>query len=142
MSPKPRAFGLSLAALAISLITPFHALHAAEGLALATRPSYSGCEIQLLDDADKEPSKTSTASLYRYVAPTANSVKPAGQWNTIDIECAGPKIRITLNGKLIQDVDQTQVEEIKGKPLQGFVSLQNHGKLIEFRNLKLKKDKS
>ncbi len=107
----------------------------------ATRPSYSGYEIQLLDDADKDASKTSTASLYRYVAPTANTVKPAGEWNSIDIECIGPKIRVTLNGKLIQDVDQSQIEEIKNKPLKGYVSVQNHGKQIEFKNLKLRKIK-
>ena len=108
----------------------------------ATRPSYSGYEIQLLDDAAKDASKTSTASLYRYVAPTANTVKPAGEWNSIDIECIGPKIRVTLNGKLIQDVDQSQIEEIKSKPLKGYVSVQNHGKQIEFKNLKLRKIKS
>lgn len=107
----------------------------------ATRPSYSGYEIQLLDDADKDASKTSTASLYRYVAPTANTVKPAGEWNSIDIECIGPKIRVTLNGKLIQDVDQSQIEEIKSKPLKGYVSVQNHGKQIEFKNLRLRKIK-
>ena len=107
----------------------------------ATRPSYSGYEIQLLDDSGKEPSKTSTASLYRYVAPTANTVNPAGEWNSIDIECIGPKIRVTLNGKLIQDVDQSQIQEIKNKPLKGYVSVQNHGKQIEFKNLKLRKIK-
>jgi len=108
----------------------------------ATRPSYSGYEIQLLDDSEKEASKNSTASLYRYVAPTANTVKPAGEWNSINIECIGPKIRVTLNGKLVQDVDQSQIEEIRNKPLKGFVSVQNHGKQIEFKNLKLKKIKS
>jgi Domain of Unknown Function (DUF1080) len=108
----------------------------------ATRPSYSGYEIQLLDDAGKDASKTSTASLYRYVAPTANTVKPAGEWNSIDIECIGPRIRVTLNGRLIQDVDQSQIEEIKSKPLKGYVSVQNHGKQIEFKNLKLRKIKN
>jgi hypothetical protein len=108
----------------------------------ATRPSYSGYEIQLLDDSGKEASKTSTASLYRYVAPTANTVKPAGEWNSIDIECIGPKINVTLNGQLIQNVDQSQIEEIKNKPLKGYVSVQNHGKQIEFRNLKLRKIKN
>ena len=108
----------------------------------ATRPSYSGYEIQLLDDANKEASKTSTASLYRYVAPTSNTVKPAGEWNSIDIECINSRIRVTLNGVLIQDVDQSQIDEIKNKPLKGFVSLQNHGKQIEFKSLKLKKIKA
>jgi hypothetical protein len=105
----------------------------------ATRPSFSGYEIQLLDDgAKKTTDKHSTASLYRYVAATKNAVKPAGEWNTIEIECRGPKIKITLNGEVVQDVDQSTIPEIKDKPLRGFVSVQNHGKAIEFKNLRLK----
>ena len=44
---------------------------------------------------------------------------------------------ITLNGTVVQDVDQSQIEEIKNKPLCGFISLQNHGKPIEWRDLRL-----
>ena len=104
-----------------------------------TRPSMAAYEIQLLDDAGKPPNTHSTGSLYRYVAPTANPVKPAPQWNTIEVECVGPRIRITINGQRVQDVDQTSVSTIKSKPLRGFVCLQNHGKSIEFRNVRLKK---
>jgi hypothetical protein len=103
-----------------------------------TRPSYSGYEIQLLDDGGREPNKGSSASLYRYVAPKSLPVKKPGEWNTIEIECRGPKIKITLNGELIQDVDQSTIEEIKAKPLCGYVSVQNHGKTIDFRNIRLK----
>jgi len=103
-----------------------------------TRPSFSGYEIQVLDDAGKQPTDHSTTSLYRYVAATKNAVKPAGEWNTIDIECRGPKIKITLNGEVVQDVDQSTIKEIKDKPLKGYVSVQNHGKAIEFKNLRLK----
>lgn len=105
-----------------------------------TRPSFSGYEIQLLDDGAKKtpPDKHSTASLYRYVAATKHAVKPAGEWNTIDIECRGSKIKITLNGEVVQDVDQATNAEIKDKPLKGYVSVQNHGKAVEFKNLKLK----
>jgi len=103
-----------------------------------TRPSFSGYEIQVLDDAGKMPTNHSTASLYRYVAATKSAVKPAGEWNTIEIECRGPKIKITLNDEVVQDVDQSTIKEIKDKPLKGYVSVQNHGKAIEFKNLKLK----
>ena len=48
------------------------------------------------------------------------------------------KIRITLNGQVIQDVDQSTIDEIKGKPLAGYLCLQNHGKFIEFRKLRVK----
>ena len=56
----------------------------------------------------------------------------------MEIECRGPKIRITLNGQVIQDVDQSTIDEIKGKPLAGYLCLQNHGKFIEFRKLHVK----
>jgi len=103
-----------------------------------TRPSYASYEIQVLDDAGKQPGKGTSGSLYRYVAPKVNATKPAGEWNTIDIECRGPKIHVTLNGQVIQDVDQSTIAEIKSKPLAGYFCLQSHTKRIEFRNVRLK----
>jgi hypothetical protein len=102
---------------------------------MATRPSYACYEIQLLDDAGKPPTKHSTGSLYRYVAPASNPVKPAGEWNTLEIQCVGPHIQLTLNDQKIIDVDQSTIDEIKKNPLKGYVCLQNHGGTIEFRNL-------
>ncbi|MDZ4817569.1 MAG: DUF1080 domain-containing protein [Planctomycetota bacterium] len=102
------------------------------------RPSYSGYEVQILDDAGKEPRVKSTASLYRYVAPTSLPVKKAGEWNVMIIQCVGTKIKITLNDIVVMDIDQTDYPEIKDKPLKGHVSLQNHGQAIEFRRVQLK----
>ena len=101
-------------------------------------PSRAGYEIQLLDDAMKNPDKHSTGSLYRYIAPKVKAVKPAPEWNKIEIECKGPRIMVTLNGEKIIDVDQTTVEEIKNKPLKGYVCVQNHGGKVDFRNLRVK----
>ncbi len=101
----------------------------------ATRPSYFSYEVQLLDDAGKKPDKHSSGSLYRYVAPKVNAVKPSPEWNTIDIECRGPRIRITMNGREILDVDQSTVPEIKNKPLKGYVCLQSHTNRVEFRKV-------
>jgi Domain of Unknown Function (DUF1080) len=101
-----------------------------------TRPSIYSYEIQLVDDG-KPPSPTSNGSLYRYVAPKENALKPAGQWNEIDVTCDGPRIRVVLNGRLIQDVDQSTVDALKKKPLKGHVCLQNHGGRIEFRDVRV-----
>lgn len=101
-------------------------------------PSRAGYEIQLLDDAMKNPDKHSTGSLYRYIAPSVKAVKPAPEWNKIEIECKGPRIKVTLNGEKIIDVDQTTVEELKNKPLKGYVCVQNHGGKVDFRNLRVK----
>ncbi|NBO93809.1 MAG: DUF1080 domain-containing protein [Planctomycetia bacterium] len=103
-----------------------------------SRPSFYSYEIQLLDDADKKADRHSTGSLYRYVAPSEQAALPAPQWNIMEIECVGPKIKIMLNGKKIIDIDQTKIKELRDKPLEGYVCLQNHGSKIEFRNIKLR----
>jgi hypothetical protein len=105
-----------------------------------TLPSHRGYEVQILDDAGKPPTKTSTAALYGNVAPKVNAARPAGQWNAMEIVCRGPKIRVTLNGQVVQDVDQTEIEAIRDRPRAGFLSLQNHGGNAEFRNLRVSGD--
>lgn len=100
-----------------------------------TRPSISGFEIQIFDDAGKEPDVHSSMSLYRYVAPKKNAIKPAGEWNWVLITARGTHLAVILNGQVVQDIDQTQFDAIKDKPLCGFFSVQNHGGYIEFRNI-------
>ena len=99
-----------------------------------TRPSRFCYEIQLLDDAGKPPTAHSSGSLYRYVAPAESAMRPAGEWNELEITCIGPRIRVVLNGRQIQDFDQTSLAETCDKPLAGNICLQNHGHLIRFRN--------
>jgi Domain of Unknown Function (DUF1080) len=106
-----------------------------------TRPSFAAYEVQLLDDADKPASKYSSGSLYRYVAPKMNAVKPAPEWNTVDVECVGPRIKVTINDKEVLNVDQSTVDELKDKPLKGYVCLQSHTNKIEFRNVRIREIK-
>jgi hypothetical protein len=105
---------------------------------IKTRPSHASFEVQIMDDAGKPTDVHSSGALYDYVAPTANAAKLAGEWNVLDIECRGPKIRVTLNGQTVQDIDQSQIDGIKDKPLRGYCSVQNHGRQIEFRNIRWK----
>lgn len=104
----------------------------------ASRPSYFSYEVQLLDDADAKPGKGTTGSLYRYVAPTKVAHKPAPEWNTVEIECNGPKIRIRFNGTETLNFDQSTDEKLKSKPLKGYVCLQSHSKQVEFKNVRIK----
>ncbi len=66
--------------------------------------------MQFQDDAGKGPDPYCTGSLYRYIAPTKNPVKKPGEWNEIDIECVGPRIRVWINGDKVLDVDQSAVK--------------------------------
>jgi hypothetical protein len=103
-----------------------------------TLPSKFGYEVQILDDAGEEPSTTSTGALYGLVAPRENAARPAGEWSTLEIACHGPRIRVTVNGRVVQDLNQPTVEAIKNRPRDGYLLLQNHGHGIEFRNVRLK----
>lgn len=107
-----------------------------------TRPSYHSYEIQVQDDEGKPATKYNTGSLYRYVAPKANPIKRAPEWNTVDIECIGPRIRVTINGQEVLDVDQSAIEEIKNKPLKGYICLQSHTRKVEFRNVRIREIKA
>ena len=107
----------------------------------ATRPSIFSYEIQIFDDNGKPPDVHSTGSLYRYVAPRVSAAKPVGQWNVADIECVGPRVRVTINNQKLIDVDQTAIPEIKDKPLKGYVCLQNHGGTLDFRNIRIREIK-
>jgi hypothetical protein len=103
-----------------------------------TRPSFAAYEIQLQDDGGKSADAHSSGSLYRYVAPTESAMKPAGEWNTVEVRCTGPRIEVVINGRQVQDVDQSKIAEIKDKPLCGYVCLQNHGSPVAFRHVRLR----
>jgi hypothetical protein len=99
----------------------------------ATRPSFHSYEIQLVDDSGKPATPHSSGSLYRYLAPATSAMKPAGEWNTLEVACDGPRIRVVLNDQPIHDVDQGTIDALRSKPLRGHVCLQNHGGNVAFR---------
>lgn len=103
-----------------------------------TRPSTAGFEVQILDDAGQPPSTHASGSLYRYVAPQKNAIKKAGEWNRYVITCQGTRLVVELNGEVVQDFDQRSLPATSHKPLSGYLSLQNHGGPIIFRNVCLK----
>ena len=113
-----------------------------------TRPSYAAFEVQLLDDAGSPPSVHGTGSLYRYKSPTANPARPGPEWNTIEVACAGPKITVRLNDRIILEADQSKLADVKtkpasapapkAKPRKGYVALQSHSGRVEFRKVQIR----
>ena len=59
-------------------------------------------------------------------------IKPAGEWNTVEVTAQGPKLSSWVNGAVVSEWDQCPV-------LKGHVGLEGEGFKIEFRNLKLKR---
>ncbi|MBE3071869.1 MAG: DUF1080 domain-containing protein [Acidobacteria bacterium] len=97
-------------------------------------------EVQLLDNPDTQTALNShgCGAVYSRVSPKVDASKPAGEWQTLDIEFVGRQITVTLNGtRIIQDV----VDGITGGALSPFeeeagpLMLQgDHGK-VRFRNI-------
>ena len=102
----------------------------------ATRPSHAAYELQILDQ--DAVSLRGNMALYRHLAPLANPRLPAGEWNHVHIVCHGPRLLVRLNQKLVHDVNQAHHSKLRDKPLEGYLLLQNHHSVVEFRNLQLR----
>jgi hypothetical protein len=44
-----------------------------------------------------------TGAIYHLQAPSASTQVQIGKWNNYAIEANGPRIRVTLNGQLVND---------------------------------------
>lgn len=113
-------------------------------------PWQTGPEIQIQDNVDgKDPQKAGW--LYQLYKAETDATKPAGEWNTLRILITPEKCEHTMNGikyteyvKGSKDWDE-RVAKSKfasmpkfGKPTNGFISLQDHGNLVAFRNIKIR----
>jgi hypothetical protein len=117
-------------------------------------PAFDGMELQFADFRYNTAAKDSelTGGIYRAIAPTKQVYKPT-EWNTCRIELGGGRLRATINGELVQDVDLskfdktvkrhdgTDAKPIKDRPRKGrigFQHLSRNNEPIEIRNVRLK----
>ncbi len=114
-------------------------------------PAHVGMEIQILDDNAEMYKKMHlvpaqhTGSIYYQVAAKQGAAKPANEWNSYEITCLGPRVKVVLNGQFITDADVDQYTKGAGghKPLAdrpkiGHVGLQSHESRVDFRNIEIK----
>lgn len=102
------------------------------------RTSKVGMEIQLLDDGHRQPSKGSTGSIYRIVAPKVAAARPANEWNQLRILCHGSRVQITLNGKVVNDANMNDHALLRHKYRKGYIGLSAHSHVVRFRNLRIR----
>lgn len=112
-------------------------------------------EYQLLDD-NGWPSKLKESQYsganYAMHTPVGGEVKPLDQWNTTRIVVNGSNVKHYLNGKKVVEYELWSDDwkerksncKWKDKPLygmskKGYIGLQDHGGLTQFRNIKIRK---
>jgi len=112
---------------------------------------YNGIEIAI-DDTTGTGYHDSGA-IYDLVKPVKNTMKPAGEWNQIQITCRKNLITVVLNGEKVSrmDLDQWDVPNkrpdgtnhkfdvaYKEHPRKGYIGLQDHASDCWFKNIKIK----
>lgn len=117
-------------------------------------PAFDGMELQMADFRYNTDAKDSelTGGIYRAIAPQKQVYKPE-EWNRYEITLDGNKLRATLNGELIHDIDLSQQEQIvkrhdgsdappvKDRPTRGHIGFQNlsrDGNDVLIRNVRIK----
>jgi len=114
----------------------------------------TGPEMQVLDNTchpDAKIDKHRAGNLYDLIASPIESVKPANEWNLAKVMCSNGNLELWLNGVLQVKTTMFTPEweaMIKGskfkdmpdfgKSKKGKISLQDHGDLVWFRNIKIK----
>ena len=97
-----------------------------------------GYEIQI--DATDDPDST-TGAVYNFKAADTAArdavLEPPGEWNSYELVVEGNRIRVYLNGALINDYTSTDPERMT---TPSFIGLQNHGNGddVWFRDIQIK----
>lgn len=130
------------------------------GIALRTplggHSASDGLEIQVIDSDGYNARQAAAGrsglepyqyhgSLYHCVGAKHGYLRPAGEWNFEEIEVRGQKIKVTLNGTKILDVDIATFDrgQIAHPPKgldtrKGHIGFAGHSDPVEFRSFKVK----
>lgn len=101
----------------------------------------AGFEVQILDDQSPRYAGIKdyqhSASLYDIAPATAHVSKRAGEWNSLDINCAGPHVTVRHNGVSVVDATPDRYPLLKLRNGRGFLGLQSHNGIVRFRNVRI-----
>lgn len=116
---------------------------------------HTGPEIQVLDNdghPDAKIHKHRAGDLYDLIASSPETVKPAGQWNHVEIISQNKKLEVMQNGQKVLSTtmwDENWKSLIAGSKFaqmpgfgmfpSGKIALQDHGDDVWFKNIMIKR---
>jgi hypothetical protein len=96
-------------------------------------------EVQVEDNAGKEPSSTYFGGIYGFLTPNEMAAKAPGEWQTYDITLIGRRVTVIANGKaiivdqIIPGITGGALDSKEGEP--GPIMLQGDHGPVEYRNI-------
>ncbi len=102
------------------------------------RSSLIAFELQIEGRPNTNLANNGAGGIYSVLSPKVDAMKPVGEWNKYEITCRGTKVRILLNGQLIQDFDMNEVPQMRGRLIEGVIGLQDHSDEVWFRKIRIK----
>ncbi len=115
---------------------------------------FTGHEFQILDDdhfSNTVREFQLTASVFALYPAGPKTLHPVGEWNRVRIKVDDGKTEHWLNDELVLEFDRNSAEYDStyqasqwfnfpnwGKTQKGHISLQDHGDMIAFRNIRVK----
>ena len=113
--------------------------------------AYEGMEVQVLENSHPKYAGLKPwqfhGSIYGLAPALRGYLAPPGEWNHEEIRAEGRKIRVILNGKVINEVDLDKAlegETLSGrehpgaKRLSGHIGFCGHGDVVHFTDLRVR----
>lgn len=120
-----------------------------------TIPVHTGFEIQVMSGTGT--GKHDFGAIYDLVPISRNTGKPAGEWNSVEITCQGPRISVKVNGAQVSTINcddftqpgvcpdgakhkfklHGQPRAVKDFARRGYLGFQDHGAKVWYKNVKL-----
>lgn len=101
----------------------------------------AGFEVQVLDDAAAKHRDLKdyqySGGVYDIAGVTRKVSKPAGEWNSMEINCRGQHVTVYHNGVLIVDAPVEKFPALSLRMTEGHLGLQNHGSAVKYRNIRV-----
>ena len=96
-----------------------------------------GFKLHLRHDKKKYGFR-SPGAIYDAAEPLSIANLPSGKWNQCEVVCDWPRLRVTLNGTLIHNIDMNIHKAFKYRLRKGFIGIQNIGCRAYFKNIQIK----